>query len=60
VIVGGGHLVRFDKNVARGYGSTSTAVHHPTGYWLTPTLVAGAAGVPVVWNALGASPDTPA
>ena len=60
VIVGGGHLVRFDKNVAPGYGSTSPAVHHPTGYWLTPTLVAGAAGVPVAWNALGASPDTPA
>jgi lipopolysaccharide transport system ATP-binding protein len=60
VIVGGGHLVRFDKDVAPGYGSTSPAVHHPTGYWLTPTLVAGAAGVPVAWNALGASPDTPA
>lgn len=52
--------MRFDKNVAPGYGSTSPAVHHPTGYWLTPTLVAGAAGVPVAWNALGASPDTPA
>ena len=25
-----------------------------------PTLVADAAGVPVAWNALGASPDTPA
>jgi lipopolysaccharide transport system ATP-binding protein len=60
MIVGGGHLVRFDKNVAAGYGSTCPAVHHPTGYWLAPTLVAGAAGVPVAWNALGASPDTPA
>src|SRR3954468_6429068 len=60
VIVGGGHLVRFDKDVAPGYGSTSAAVHHPTGYWLTPTLVAAAAGVPVAWNALGVSPDTPA
>ncbi|MDX6400089.1 MAG: lipopolysaccharide transport system ATP-binding protein [Gaiellaceae bacterium] len=60
VLVGGGHLVRFDKDVALDYGSTSPAVHHPTGYWLTPTLVAGAAGIPVAWNALGVSPDTPA
>ena len=59
LLVGGGHIVRFDKDVAPGYGSTSPDVHHPTGYWLTPTLVAGAAGVPVAWNAVCASPGTP-
>ena len=59
LLVGGGHIVRFDKDVAPGYGSTSPDVHHPTGYWLTPTLVAGAAGVPVAWNAVGASSGTP-
>jgi lipopolysaccharide transport system ATP-binding protein len=59
LLVGGGHLVRFDKDIAPGYGPTSPDVHHPTGYWLTPTLVAGVAGVPVAWNAVGASSDTP-
>jgi GT2 family glycosyltransferase/spore maturation protein CgeB len=60
LVVGGGHLVRFDKAVAPGYEPTSSELHHPTGYWLTPTLLAAAAGVPTAWNALGASPDTPA
>jgi len=60
LIVGGGHLVRFDHNVAPGYGVTASAVPHPSGYWLSPTLAAVANGVPVAWNGLGASADTPA
>lgn len=59
LLVGGGHIVRFDKDVAPGYGATSPDVHHPTGYWLGPTLVAAAAGVPVAWNAVGVSADPP-
>ena len=53
VIVGGGDLVRFDEFVAPGYGSTSADVHHPTGYWLLPTLLAAGEHVPVAWNAVG-------
>jgi lipopolysaccharide transport system ATP-binding protein len=60
LIVGGGHLVRFDKSVADGYEPTEPDTHHPTGYWLAPTLLARAYGVPIAWNALGVSPDTPA
>ena len=60
LIVGGGHLIRFDKYVAEGYGPPPALdLHHPTGYWLMPTLLAAGVGVPVVWNALGATPDTP-
>jgi hypothetical protein len=59
VIVGGGHLIRFDKRVAPGY-TPPAGIHHPTGYWLMPTLLAAAAGVPVAWNAVSASSDTPA
>ena len=59
LIVGGGHLVRFDKEVALGYQPPSDQLHHPTGYWLMPTLLAACNGVPVAWNALGASLDTP-
>ncbi|MSO96200.1 MAG: polysaccharide pyruvyl transferase family protein [Thermoleophilia bacterium] len=60
LIVGGGHLVRFDKNVADGYAPPPELdLHHPTGYWLMPTLLAAGSGVPVVWNAVGVSPDTP-
>jgi lipopolysaccharide transport system ATP-binding protein len=53
MLVGGGYLVRFDKEVAPGYLPSSDAIHHPTGYWLTPALVALQHGVPVVWNAPG-------
>jgi hypothetical protein len=55
LIVGGGHVIRFDKSVAAGYSSTSPDVHHPTGYWLSPTLLASLIGLPVIWNAVGVS-----
>ena len=53
LVVGGGDLVRFDPDVAWGYGPASANIHHPTGYWLMPTLLAATAGVPVAWNAVG-------
>src|SRR6187551_2288638 len=40
VIIGGGHVIRFDKAVAPGYHPPDAGIHHPTGYWLTPALVA--------------------
>jgi len=53
MLVGGGFLIRFDKTVAPGYGPPAPEIHHPTGYWLTPALIALQHGVPVVWNAPG-------
>jgi Rps23 Pro-64 3,4-dihydroxylase Tpa1-like proline 4-hydroxylase len=53
LLIGGGFLIRFDQRVADGYGPPSPEIHHPTGYWLTPALMAVANGVPVVWNAPG-------
>ncbi len=52
-LVGGGFIVRFDKDVAPGYGPPTPSIHHPTGYWLTPALIALQHGIPVVWNAPG-------
>ena len=60
LIIGGGHIVRFDKAVAPGYFPAPATVHHPLGLWLTPALLALQHGVPVAWNApalLGAVPD---
>lgn len=37
LLVGGGFILRFDKDVAPGY-EPPAGVHHPTGYWLTPAL----------------------
>ena len=51
VIIGGGHVIRFDKAIAPGYHPPAPDIHHPTGYWLTPALIAQNAGLPVVWNA---------
>ncbi|HYK03791.1 MAG TPA: polysaccharide pyruvyl transferase family protein [Thermoanaerobaculia bacterium] len=53
LLIGGGFLIRFDKDVAPGYFPPSPDVHHPTGYWLAPALVALQNGVPVIWNAPG-------
>jgi Rps23 Pro-64 3,4-dihydroxylase Tpa1-like proline 4-hydroxylase len=53
LLIGGGFLIRFDKHVADGYGPPVPDIHHPTGYWLTPALMALEHGVPVIWNAPG-------
>lgn len=56
LLIGGGDLIRFDTNVAPGYGPPAQHIHHPTGYWLEPALIALAHGVPVIWNAPGVPP----
>lgn len=53
MLIGGGFLIRFDKEVAPGYGPPSPEIHHPTGYWLSPALIALQQGIPLVWNAPG-------
>ncbi|WP_248768029.1 polysaccharide pyruvyl transferase family protein [Pseudomonas sp. MWU12-2345] len=53
VLIGGGFIIRFDKVVAHGYFPPSPDIHHPTGYWLSPALIAQQHGIPVVWNAPG-------
>ncbi|MFL6612064.1 MAG: polysaccharide pyruvyl transferase family protein, partial [Pseudomonas sp.] len=53
ILIGGGFLIRFDKIVAHGYGPTTPDIHHPTGYWLTPALIALQHAIPIIWNAPG-------
>ncbi len=53
VLIGGGFLIRFDKGIAPTYSPPAPTIHHPTGYWLTPALVALQHDVPVIWNAPG-------
>jgi lipopolysaccharide transport system ATP-binding protein len=53
MLIGGGFIIRFDKEVADGYYPPTTAIHHPTGYWLTPALIALQHGIPLIWNAPG-------
>src|SRR5258706_6026210 len=60
MLIGGGHLIRFDKQVAAGYGAPTPEIHHPTGYLLTPALIALQHDVPLVWNAPGVLCDVPA
>lgn len=31
LLIGGGHLIRFDKDVAQGYYPSDGETHHPTG-----------------------------
>lgn len=53
MLIGGGFIIRFDKEVAPGYEPPDPSIPHPTGYWLTPALTALQCGIPVVWNAPG-------
>jgi lipopolysaccharide transport system ATP-binding protein len=53
VLIGGGFIIRFDKGVAASYCPPTPAIHHPTGYWLTPALIALQHGIPLIWNAPG-------
>lgn len=53
ILIGGGFIIRFDKEVAPAYGPPTGGIHHPTGYWLTPALLALQHGVPLIWNAPG-------
>jgi hypothetical protein len=60
MIIGGGALIRFDKQVAPRYFPPTPYVHHPTGYWLTPALICLHAGCPVAWGAPGNEGAVPA
>lgn len=59
VLIGGGHIIRFDKGIAPGYLPPSTQIHHPTGYWLAPILIALQYGIPVAWNSPGVYGEIP-
>ncbi len=60
VLIGGGHILRFDKLIAKNYFPPSPQIHHPTGYWLSPILAAVTNGLPVAWNAPGMLGRVPA
>jgi lipopolysaccharide transport system ATP-binding protein len=53
ILIGGGHVIRFEKLVAPGYRPPNQSIHHPTGYWLSPSLVGLQHDVPLIWNAPG-------
>lgn len=59
MIVGGGHIIRADKNIAPGYFPPTRELHHPLSIWLTPALLALEQGLPVVWNAPGVHGQIP-
>lgn len=59
ILIGGGHLIRFDKAVAPGYAPPIPEIPHPTGYWLAPALAGIGSGLPVIWNAPSASDAFP-
>src|SRR6266404_1015048 len=60
LLIGGGHLIRWDKQIAPGYLPPTPEIHDPTGYWLTPALLALQHNVPLVWNAPAVHRDIPA
>jgi len=59
MLIGGGHIIRFDKAVGEDYRPPTEDIHHPTGYWLMPALLAAQYGCPVAWNCPGAHGAVP-
>jgi Rps23 Pro-64 3,4-dihydroxylase Tpa1-like proline 4-hydroxylase len=59
VLLGGGDLIHFVKNIALDYLPQNPALHHPTSLWLTPALIALEQGLPLIWNAPGVPQDIP-
>jgi len=59
LLIGGGHLVRFDKALAPGYHPPLPGLHHPLSLWLTPALLAAQRGLPVAWNAIATLGEIP-
>jgi lipopolysaccharide transport system ATP-binding protein len=60
VVIGGGHLIRFDSEIAPGYyPENPEELAHPEAYWLAPALAAVQKNVPVCWNAPSASLGLP-
>jgi hypothetical protein len=55
LLIGGGLLAVFDKNVAPGYDAPDSSTHHPTSNWLSPALMALQYNVPLAWNSPAAS-----
>lgn len=53
ILIGGGHIIRFDKDVAQAYEPPSSSFHHPTSYWLVPSIIGLQHDVPLIWNAPG-------
>lgn len=56
LLLGGGQLLRFDDAYPI---AAACNMRLPDAYWLDPGLEAVAAGVPVIWNAVGAWTGTP-
>ncbi len=59
VIVGGGHLIHFNKYMALGYHPTDERIPHPVGFWWLPAVAAAAAGIPVALHGVSTSPAFP-
>lgn len=60
VIIGGGHLVHFSRDIAPGYVPEDGTLPHPLALWWLPAVAAAYAGVPVGTNALSVDARLPA
>ena len=51
-VIGGGHLVHFDKRMAPGYVPSDADTPHPLGFWWLPAVYSHCLGVPVLAHGL--------
>jgi lipopolysaccharide transport system ATP-binding protein len=58
-ILGGGHIIHFNRVMARGYHPTDERIPHPLGFWWVPAIACRSAGIPVALNAVSVDPWQP-
>ncbi len=59
VIVGGGHLLHFNRHMALDYMPTDPTIPHPLGFWWLPAVAAAMAGIPAALHGVSADPAFP-
>ncbi|MDX1888204.1 polysaccharide pyruvyl transferase family protein [Mycolicibacterium sp. 050158] len=59
VLIGGGHLVHFNRAMAHGYGPSDPRIPHPLGFWWVPAIAARFGGIPAALNAVSVDDSIP-
>src|SRR5947208_15695820 len=59
VVIGGGHLVHFQKRMAPGYRPTDSSTPHPLGFWWLPAVYAKTLGLPVLAHGISVDKSLP-
>lgn len=59
ILIGGGHLLHFTREMAEGYYPPAKHIPHPLGFWWLPAVCGAMAGLPVATHGVSTSDRFP-